>query len=131
MKADTKQAEKKLKNLAADAIIANERAALKSGLIVQAKAQVYPPQSSGSTYRRTGTLGRKWDTEVRPMGGMITAIVDNPTEYADWVKGKTKQTRVHKANGWPSILDDAKASLPEIIEVYQGEYDDLAKKYNK
>lgn len=131
MKADTSRAEKKLKQLTIDAIKANERAALKAGLLVQAKAQVYPAKAPGSTYRRTGTLGRRWETSVRPVDGVVGAIVNNPTNYASHVKGITEQRPIFKKIGWATIMDDAQAVLPEIVEAYQGEYDELAKKYDK
>lgn len=73
----------------------------------------YPP--SRSTYRRTGTLGRRWTMSgPRKSGDDIVVQVGNTTEYTGRVQGfksganvspEYKQTRVAQRAGWPSLED--------------------------
>lgn len=74
----------------------------------------YPP-TSGSSYRRTGRLGRSWTQHgPRKSGDDIEVIVGTNVEYAGYVEGfkptspvpaEAKQTRLMAARGWPSLED--------------------------
>lgn len=65
----------------------------------------YPPQRTGSAYRRTGTLGRSWSWRIEGGGSDITGIVGsnaNMTRTSDGesynrlVQDRTMQARVHR-----------------------------------
>ena len=45
----------------------------------------YPPPPSGSSYRRTGTLGRSVTTEVRAFGADVVGSIGTGIVYAPWV----------------------------------------------
>jgi len=83
-----------------------ERAAMR----MQARLMTYPPPPSGSTYRRTGTLGRRWTVE----GGNMRWVVGNNTRYARDVEGDL-QTKVHKRTGWPTAEQVALDEEPDLV----------------
>ena len=62
----------------------------------------YPPPPAGSTYRRTGTLGRTWQSEIRATTSHVRAILANPTVYAPYVQDEDSQAMVHRGR-WPTI----------------------------
>lgn len=71
----------------------------------QGRLMKYPPKPPQSTYRRTGTLGRRW-TVAGPMkkGNDLEVQVGNKTTYGPYVQGpEGVQVRVHKKTGWPTI----------------------------
>lgn len=61
----------------------------------------YPPQPP-TTYRRTGTLGRRWtdDMQIDSLGDGIQGTIGNNTEYGPWVQSDQFQTRRHRDTGW-------------------------------
>jgi hypothetical protein len=93
------------------------RAMQKVGFSVQRPAQVYPPPPSGSTYRRTGTLGRRWKTSVEQTIDGIAAIVENPTEYSPYVQGE-EQAEVHRGRWRPirKIIESLRGQHVKILE---------------
>ena len=56
----------------------------------------YPPQKRNTGYRRTGTLGRRWTTDVRSDHGGLTGRVGNNTEYGPWVQSERFQAWMHR-----------------------------------
>ncbi len=79
--------------------------ALRDALMFLAgKAAVYPAQSAGSTYRRTGLLGRLW-TSSSPqvtMGGTTwEARMENAAPYGPKVMG-AEQVEVHRGR-WKTV----------------------------
>jgi hypothetical protein len=62
---------------------------------VEGKMKVYPPQRSGTKYRRTGTLGRRWTHEVSEGGDEIRGVVGNNTSYGPYVQSQQFQAKVH------------------------------------
>lgn len=60
----------------------------------------YPPQPPASTYRRTGTLGRKWTVKVARLPNGLRGTVGNNTWYAPLVQSRRFQTAVHRRHGW-------------------------------
>lgn len=57
----------------------------------------YPQQRRGSSYRRTGTLGRRWETRVESASGGVRGRVGNYTvDYAPLVQSHRFQARVHR-----------------------------------
>lgn len=59
----------------------------------------YPAPPTGSTYRRTGTLGRRW-TQTQPDVSInateLVVKVGNNTSYGPWVQDEQFQARVHR-----------------------------------
>jgi len=108
-----------IKKLANTAIVDREllSATEKSGLAVLKRAQTYPRQRPGSTYRRTGTLGRKWSVAVSRRGGIYTARLRNPTSYAPDVQGVLGQKPVHKGR-WPTDRAMLKEQSRKIVGFY-------------
>lgn len=86
----------------------------KSLLTIHKEASIYPPQRPGSSYRRTNTLGRRW--EIQPFGGQVNEFggrVVNDTEYGPYVMGPDDQADVHKGT-WRTtdkIMEDVKNKI--------------------
>lgn len=66
---------------------------------LQARMAQYPAVPPNSTYKRTGTLGRKWTNKVEVASGIIRGKVGNNTEYAPLVQSYRFQARQHR-NRW-------------------------------
>lgn len=80
---------------------------------VQAGMMHYPPQRAGSWYRRTGTLGRRWTTEIINTGDGLVGKVGNNTEYGPMVQSELFQANVH-AGTWQTDRDVMDKEEPEI-----------------
>lgn len=67
------------------------------------KMSVYPPPPPGSTYRRTGTYGRRWTTATREIrtatATRIEGRIGNNTTYGPAVGSKQFQAGIHR-NRW-------------------------------
>lgn len=72
-------------------------ALLEGGAHIKNVIAVYPRARLGSTYIRTGTLGRTWTVKS---DGDRAVIVGNNTTYGPWVQAARQQTKVHAATGW-------------------------------
>lgn len=68
------------------------KAAEKSAVVIKKRAATYPRQRPNSTYRRTNTLGRRWQYRVKDG----SAIVYNRTRYGKWVMGREDQASIHR-----------------------------------
>jgi hypothetical protein len=66
--------------------------------------QQYPPPIAGSSYIRSGDLGRGWDRDphFRIGRGGIGVSLSNPVAYAGLVQGP-RQAKIHKER-WLSIV---------------------------
>jgi hypothetical protein len=93
---------------------------------VEAGMKVYPAPPSGSTYRRTGTLGRRWTTRPIRTTTEVGREIGNNTEYAPLVQGDELQATVHRGR-WqtdaqvlrreaPQIVRDVDTTLGELLE---------------
>ena len=71
-----------------------------------ARLAVYPSPPSGSTYRRTGTLGRAWTQQ----GAGLRYVVGNNVRYATYVQGP-EQAWMHRGR-WLT----AEQAAEEVIE---------------
>ena len=60
----------------------------------------YPNAPSGSTYVRTGTLGRTWTSKITEHAGGLEGRVGNRTIYGPWVQSQRFQTALHRRTGW-------------------------------
>lgn len=88
-------------------------------LRVQADMQTYPPAPRTSSYRRTGTYGRRWTTAiVRESGGVIGQIGNN-TEYGPFVGSARFQRPSHRRSGWQTdeaVLERNRAAIVQDFE---------------
>jgi len=86
---------------------------------LQRRIAKYPPKPSHSTYRRTGTLGRKWTIKVENNGRQ--GEIGNNTPYAIYVQGPRRR-EFHKAAGWKSIDEIADSEAGAVIGYFEDEY---------
>jgi len=85
---------------------------------IHGDAATYPPAPPGSTYIRTGTLGRRWTTQVSTEGNDVIGIVGNKTTYGPYVMGDDLQARVHRGR-WRTMGKLAEAHMPAILEDFR------------
>jgi hypothetical protein len=86
--------------------------------LLQDEMKRYPPQPARSTYRRTGTLGRRWTTKVTQTGGELQGRVGNNTEYGPWVQSEQFQARTHRGR-WQTderVLRDNEGRITEMFQ---------------
>jgi hypothetical protein len=94
---------------------------------IEAAMKVYPPKPPGSTYRRTGTLGRRWTTRPIRSANEVGREVGNKTvPYAPLVQSEELQARFHRGrwltdaqalrNESPRLLRDVEDTLIEFME---------------
>lgn len=86
---------------------------------LQTDIAVYPPEPRGSSYIRTGTLGRKWTTRVDQSAGEISGRVGNNTEYAPLVQSYQFQAWFHKRTGWSTDRQVLDRNRDAIIRDFQ------------
>ena len=53
-------------------------------------------------YRRTGTLGKSWTTDVRATSDSIRGVLGNVRPYAPYVQDEELQAQMHKGH-WPTV----------------------------
>lgn len=78
----------------------------------------YPPQRAGSTYRRTGTLGRRWTTRITDSASGLEGKVGNNTAYGPFVQSEIFQASIHRGR-WQTdqqMMDDQQASIVADFE---------------
>ncbi len=107
---------KKLNSLGDPALM--KRAMNRSVLHIHRRIAKYPP-SAGTPYRRTGTLGRGWTTDVDQGGKRGT--IGNQVPYAIYVQGP-RQVWFHEARNWLTIEDVAKGEAKAVREIFEDEY---------
>ena len=79
----------------------------------------YPPNPAHSTYRRTGTLGRRWTSKVDTHSQGVAGKVGNVTSYAQWVQSNEKQVWFHRAAGWKTdktVTDNQADAIRRLFE---------------
>lgn len=86
---------------------------------LQTPLATYPPKPANSKYERTGTLGRRWTTEVDVQTNEIIGKVGNNTEYAPQVQAAQFQRPIFKRIGWPTDQAVLKRELPAIIKDFE------------
>ena len=77
----------------------------------------YPPPPEGSTYRRTGTLGRRWTTKVETLT-TFQGTIGNNTVYGPYVQDEAKQARMHKGR-WQTIQSVVEEKRSAIVADFQ------------
>jgi hypothetical protein len=87
--------------------------------LVLGRMATYPPQRVGSSYVRTGTLGRRWTSTTPAMTGTeLRGKVGNNTVYGPMVQSQQFQSRVHR-NRWQTDAQVMERSLPDIIRLFE------------
>ena len=72
-------------------------------------------------YRRTGTLGRRWTTEVSPDGR--EGRVGNNTPYAKYVQGtREDQSFYHATGGWRRVDHVARIEERRVVGYFEEQY---------
>ncbi len=99
----------------------------KATALVQHDMAVYPPAPEGSTYRRTGTLGRRWTSRVESLASNVTGVVGNVTVYAPYVQDAEKQAKVHQGR-WQTGQAVLEKSRAKIMDFFTREIDRLVGK---
>jgi hypothetical protein len=87
-------------------------------LRLQAYMAAYPPQRTGANYRRTGTLGRRWTTQITGGSDEVVGEVGNTTLYGPFVQSAEFQARWHKGR-WQTdhkAVDDNRAAIVADFE---------------
>jgi hypothetical protein len=97
----------RIRKAGADLMPTMRRAMSESMFYVHSKVPPYPAPPAGSTYRRTGTLGRSIGVEVRSLGSEVVGVIGTPIVYAPYVissamtqDGRGPQARVHEGRWW-------------------------------
>ena len=93
--------------------------ALRTGLrgaadLIRADIKTYPPAPAGSSYVRTGTLGRSWASKV----SKLEAIIGNVTAYARYVQGADTQAWMHRGR-WRTTAQVAKARTADVQKLLE------------
>lgn len=87
--------------------------------VVNAMAD-YPPAPDGSSYIRTGTLGRRW-TQTQPAVTASTTelrvAVGNNTIYGPWVQSERFQARMHRGRWQTDEQELDRAADPLVAEL--------------
>lgn len=85
--------------------------ALERGAVaMQGDLAHYPAAPTSSTYRRTGTLGRRW---VIGRGQMYRRLSNN-TDYVGLVQDRDEQATAHRRTGWPTWQGVVERRMEEI-----------------
>ena len=118
---------KKLNRLSAPELTSEMRKTTEKAVhYVHGKVPPYPAAPAGSTYKRTGTLGRSINTKVKTMGSDVIGTIGSPTPYAPWVisdkpvPGKGgPQTRTHTATGWYTLQAVVRKAQDAVNKIFE------------
>ena len=101
-----------------------EQTTKEAALYVLGTVPPYPPEPIGSTYKRSGTLGRLITTDVRTVGADVVGIIGSPTPYSPWVisseevpAGTGPQSRVHKGR-WYTLQSVVANAAEEVVKFF-------------
>ena len=94
------------------------RAMDRSVKMLQWEVQRYPPPPPASSYRRTGTLGRKWVSKVDAKIGNVQGILENPVHYAPLVQGDETQAQMHRGR-WPTVGQAAEKQKRKLEGIFR------------
>lgn len=108
-------------------------------LHIQGSVPAYPTQRQGSSYRRTGTLGRTLGVSmgggmsgnpdikiIERAGTYVQARFGTRLNYAPRVIGSNSQSGLFKSLGWWTMNDVAKAAEAGAVELVNEMTDQLA-----
>ena len=108
---------RKLGNVGA---IATLRPPMQRGVFrLQAGMAKYPAQRAGSSYVRTGTLGRRWVAPpIKETANGIIGTVGNNTKYGPWVQSSAFQAKVHQGR-WQTDADVVEKEQGAIVADFE------------
>lgn len=86
-------------------------------LYVYSTVPTYPPPPAGSSYRRTGTLGRSITTEVKAIGTRQVGSIGTNVVYAPYVIDKERQAGMHVGRWW-TLQDVVLKARDKVIDIY-------------
>jgi hypothetical protein len=84
----------------------------------------YPSPPDGSSYTRTGQLGRSIHTEVRGIGADTVGVIGTATVYAPWVIDEEHQAWMHKGR-WYTLQSVVRKSMDGIMKIFNDEISKL------
>lgn len=90
-----------------------------STVLLLREMKQYPAPPDGSTYTRTGTLGKSWSKRIEGRGMEITGIVGsngNMAPYNYGVQDRDRQWRIHQGR-WTTIQEASERNR-DTIESY-------------
>lgn len=93
-----------------------------SVMLLQRDMAEYPPQKSGSSYVRTGTLGRRWTTRVSRTSGGMQGKVGNNTRYGPFVQSREFQAGVHRGR-WQTDESVVQRNIKRIQALFTAAID--------
>ena len=98
------------------------RKALKEALdnsvqLLEGDIKPYPPVPPGSSYVRTGALGRSWKRKVDP-SRLYGEVGSEGVDYAVYVQGYPGQAWMHKSR-WKTTQDVAEARAKDIARLFE------------
>ena len=125
---------KKLKGIARDCGPEIEKATWEAVNYVHGRVPPYPAPPADSTYRRTGTLGRRITTDVKTIGTQIVGMIGNDVVYAPYVisdeklaDGRGPQAWMHEGRWW-TLQNVVRKAQQGITDIYRAMVKRLIKK---
>lgn len=95
-------------------------------LYTQGQVPGYPPPPSGSTYRRTGTLGRSVTSQSAPgalsrvetLGSGVVGYIGTSIRYAPYVIDRNRQAWMHRGRWWllQDVVERAVDGIRRVLE---------------
>jgi hypothetical protein len=85
---------------------------------LEAGMKKYPPQRGGTSYRRTGTLGRRWTSRISQDANELEGKIGNSTSYGPYVQSQMFQAQQHKGL-WQTDQDVATKETPTIVADFE------------
>ena len=87
--------------------------------------QTYPPQRTGSSYVRTGTLRRSWSREIDGQGLAMRGIVgsnENMAPYNRFVQDQDRQAAVHRGRWTNTVQDVVSRNESAIQDMFEARF---------
>ena len=87
--------------------------------------QTYPPQRTGSSYVRTGTLRRSWSREIDGNGLTMRGIVgsnENMAPYNRYVQDADRQAAIHQGRWTNTVQDVVSHNERTIQEMFEARF---------
>jgi hypothetical protein len=88
----------------------------RSVLRLQRTMQTYPPPPVDSSYKRTGTYGRRWRVKVSRSGQGVIGRVGTNVPYSPYVGSKLFQTIQHRRTGWTTDAESVRINEHAIVD---------------
>lgn len=88
--------------------------------LIHRQMQTYPPQRTGSTYKRTNTLRASWFRRISGQGNEITGEVvssGNTAPYNRLVQDADRQAAVHRGR-WTNTAQEVQRRTTPTIQRY-------------